>query len=82
MCSTYRVVGCGACAKTICSVFCNQCEMQILIYILDFNVFIVSIFSFFLFGRLDNTLEEIIFKLVPGLRERKLLLNSCRFFVL
>ena len=28
---------------------------------------------FFLFGRLDNTLEEIIFKLVPGLRERKLL---------
>lgn len=29
--------------------------------------------SFFLFGRLDNTLEEIIFKLVPGLRERKLL---------
>lgn len=29
--------------------------------------------SLFPFGRLDNTLEEIIFKLVPGLRERKLL---------
>lgn len=55
--------------------------MQILnIYILDFNVFIVSIFSFFLFGRLDNTLEEIIFKLVPGLRERKLLFEFLQIF--
>lgn len=42
------------------------------LYILDFDIFIVSIFSFFLFGRLDNTLEEIIFKLVPGLREQEL----------
>lgn len=32
-------------------------------------------YSLFPFGRLDNTLEEIIFKLVPGLRERKLLLG-------
>lgn len=31
------------------------------------------LYSLFPFGRLDNTLEEIIFKLVPGLRERKLL---------
>lgn len=29
---------------------------------------------FFPFERLDNTLEEIIFKLVPGLRERKFLI--------
>lgn len=33
---------------------------------------------FFPFERLDNTLEEIIFKLVPGLRERKFLI---RFWV-
>lgn len=31
---------------------------------------------FFPFERLDNTLEEIIFKLVPGLRERKFLLGT------
>lgn len=48
---------------------------------MDFNIFIVSIFSFFPFGRLDNTLEEIIFKLVPGLRERKLLFGFLQIFV-
>uniref|UniRef100_A0A452SZV4 Polycomb group RING finger protein 5 n=1 Tax=Ursus maritimus TaxID=29073 RepID=A0A452SZV4_URSMA len=31
--------------------------------------------------RLDNTLEEIIFKLVPGLRERKLLFGFLQIFV-
>ena len=52
-----------------------------MVYLLDFDVFIVCIFSFFLFGRLDNTLEEIIFKLVPGLRERKLLFGFLQSFV-
>lgn len=38
--------------------------------------------SLFPFGRLDNTLEEIIFKLVPGLRERKLLFGFLQISVL
>lgn len=33
------------------------------------------------FRRLDNTLEEIIFKLVPGLRERKWLFRFLQMFV-
>lgn len=69
-------------ADCVCSEFYNVCGIQILNCLhIGFCVFIVSIFSFFLSERLDNTLEEIIFKLVPGLRERKLLFGFLQIFV-